>query len=224
MEALMRSLSPVRFLVAVGLVLPVSLTAHVSPAAACGNSVRRQVDPRVMRLSQAEQVLGAGKFKTAAVSALQIYPKLRNADDPDALMARAQRIVAMATVRTEGFLTVGESFHASTSDERRANLEWAVVVLRRMTARSSTPSLETDLGEALSKLPEGKEEALALLGKLAKKDLITSPRGYAELAQLRHTEGDAEGRDAALARYEAMTRTRFQVVGAPRTKEGPGST
>lgn len=221
----MRSWSPLRFLVAVSFVVPVGLTAHLSPAAACGNSVHYEVDPRVQLLSQAEQSLGAGKHKVAAASALQMYPKLRDATAPDTLMARAQRIVAMAMVRTEGLLTVGDSFHANTSAERRANLEWAVATLRRMTARSSTPSLETDLGEALSKLPESQEEALTLLGKLAKKDLITSPRGYAELAQLRHTAGDKEGRDAALKRYESMTRSRFQVVGLPRgTKDAPGTT
>jgi hypothetical protein len=206
-------------------VLPVGLSAHLSPAAACGNAMHEVVDPRVMRLSQAEQALGAGKHKVAATSALQMFPKLRAATSTDTMMARAQRVVAMATVRTEGFLTVGEDFKASTSDERRANLEWAVATLRRLNSRNSTPALETDLGEALAKLPESQEEALTLLNKLAKKDLITSPRGYAELAQLRHTTGDAEGRDAALKRHEAMTRVRFQVVGAPRgTKDAPGNT
>lgn len=188
-------------------VVPCALAGMPAEAAACEESISFEVDPKVMLLSQAETSLNAGKARAAAVNVLTAFPKLKGDAGSDAMQARAQRILALAVVRTEGLLSVGEAMKASTAEERRANLEWAVATLRKLNeAKKNVPALETELGEALSKLPESQGEALAVLGKLAEKDLITSPQGWAALAKLRRDAGDQEGGDAAAKRHEAMTK------------------
>lgn len=188
-------------------VVPCALAGMPAEAAACEESISFEVDPKVMLLSQAETSLNAGKARAAAVNVLTAFPKLKGDAGSDAMQARAQRILALAVVRTEGLLSVGEAMKASTAEERRANLEWAVATLRKLNeAKKNVPALETELGEALSKLPETQGEALAVLGKLAEKDLITSPQGWAALAKLRRDAGDQEGGDAAAKRHEAMTK------------------
>lgn len=188
-------------------VVPCALAGMPAEAAACEESISFEIDPKVMLLSQAETSLGAGKARAAAVNVLNAFPKLKTDAGSDAMQARAQRILALAVVRTEGLLSVGEVMKASTAEERRANLEWAVATLRKLNeAKKNVPALETELGEALSKLPETQGEALAVLGKLAEKDLITSPQGWAALAKLRRDAGDQEGGDAAARRHEAMTK------------------
>lgn len=198
----------VRLVSAVCFVVPVAMAAQPTEAVACGESIAFEVDPNVLMLSQAEGNLTNGKPRAAALDALKVFPKIKSAAPGSSpLLPRAQRIVAMAIVRTDGLLTAGKEFDAATSDDRRANLEWAVTTLRRLNvAKKNNPSTETDLGEALAKLPETQSEALATLDKLARKDLVTSARGYAALAQLRKAAGDDEGSDAAMKKYEALAK------------------
>lgn len=212
----MSSRAILRLVSAFCLALPCGLAALPGDARACDESISFEVNPRVQLLSQAEGALKRGKATSAVLSVLHAYPDVRTATGKDRLFARAQRVAALAVVRTEGFLTAGKAFHASTSDERRANLEWAIATLRRLNAaKANTPSLQTDLGEALSKLPESQSEALGLLDKLARKDLITSAHGWAALAKLRAAAGDQEGQAAAQKRYEALARPAKALKGAP---------
>ena len=198
----------VRLAVAVCFVVPVAVAAQPHEARACGESIAFEIDPNVLLLSQADADLSGGKPHAAALNALKAFPKIKSAKPGSSpLLARAQRIVAMSIVRTDGMLTAGKEFSASTSDERRQNLELAVGTLRRLSAaKKNTPSAETDLGEALAKLPETQPEALAILDKLARKDLVTSARGYQALAELRRCAGDEEGHVAALKKYEALAK------------------
>lgn len=199
--------SVLRLLPVLCLVVPCAIGGVSSEAAACEESISFEIDPKVMLLSQAETSLNAGKARAAAVNVLNAFPKLRTSEGSDAMQARGQRILALAVVRTEGLLSVGEVMKASTAEERRANLEWAVATLRKLNeAKKNVPALETELGEALSKLPETQGEALAVLDRLAGKDLITSPQGWAALAKLRRDAGDQEGGEAAARRHEAMTK------------------
>lgn len=197
----------VRLLSAVCFVVPLAIAGQPTEAVACGESIAFEVDPNVLLLSQAEGNLNNGKPRAAALDVLKVFPKIKTAGAGNALAPRAQRILAMAIVRTDGLLSAGKDFQANTADERRANLEWAVATLRRLSAaKKNNPSVETDLGEALSKLPETQPEALAVLDKLARKDLVTSARGYRALADLRKAAGDDEGQVAAMKKYEALAR------------------
>lgn len=200
--------SLVRLVSAVCFVVPVALAAQPTEAVACGESIAFEVDPNVLLLSHAETSLNGGKPRAAALDAIKVFPKIKTlAPGSSVLLPRAQRILAMAIVRTDGLLTAGKDFQASTSDERRSNLEWAVATLRRLSiAKKNNPAADTDLGEALARLPETQPEALATLDKLARKDLVTSAHGYAALARLRKAAGDTDGHEAAMKKYEAMAK------------------
>lgn len=204
----MNTRSLVRLVSALCFVVPMAVAAQTGEAVACGGSIAFEVDPNVLLLSQAESNLNNGKPRAAALSVLKVFPKIKSLK-PGAshLLPRAQRILAMAVVRTDGLLTAGKEFTAENADERRANLEWAVGTLRRLSAaKKNNPSANTDLGEALARLPETQSEALQTLDKLARKDLVTSAYGYKTLAKLRKAAGDAEGSEAALKKYDALAK------------------
>jgi hypothetical protein len=214
----MNTRSIVRLLSAVCFVVPVAIAGQSSEAVACGESIAFEVDPNVLLLSQAEGNLNGGKARSAALDALKVFPKIKEAKPGSSyLLPRAQRIVALAIVRTDGLLAAGKQFTAGTADERRANLEWAVATLRRLSAaKKNNPAAETDLAEGLARLPETQSEALASLDKLARKDLVTSAAGYATLAKLRKAAGDDLGHDAAMKKYEALAKK-----GKPATPAAP---
>ena len=74
--------------------------------------------------------------------------------------------------------------------------------------RPNDPTVQADLGEALSKLPHGQAESLKILSGLAQKDLMGSPHAYAALANLKSIKGDASGAEAALKRCEEMSKAK----------------
>ncbi|HSO33275.1 MAG TPA: hypothetical protein VLT33_12165, partial [Labilithrix sp.] len=69
------------------------------------------------------------------------------------------------------------------------------------------PTVQADLGEALSKTASGQAESLKILQGLAQKDLMGSPHAYAALAKLRTQSGDSAGAEAAIKRCEEMSKT-----------------
>jgi hypothetical protein len=205
--------SSFRVLVAATLALPAVALGHSPRASACENEVIYQVSPDIQQITASELALGAGRAAKAVEGLLRRFPKARaEAKLPDRgpgmgidkTGARAQRLVAVAIVRTEGLLAVGEAYPSATAGDRRANLEWSIGILRAFAKVSDGPSVQTDLGEALSKLPETRGEALTILDGLARKDLVTSPQGYAALADLRLAAGDRAGYEAARKKYERM--------------------
>ena len=60
----------------------------------------------------------------------------------------------------------------------------------KTSARPNDPTVQADLGEALSKTEGGRAEGLKILQGLAQKDLMGSPHAYAALAKLRSQSGD----------------------------------
>jgi hypothetical protein len=189
-------------------VVPVCAAAMPGAAVACGGEVYREMDSTTQVVAQAEQALSEGKLAKAAQKAIQAYPALKIVKVGDVPLAdRALRIIALASTRADGGISAG-GFKGKEGVDRAANLEWSIATLRTLTARrANNPSYQTDLGEALSKVPAHHEEAAKVLGELAAKDLLTTPEGYAALARLRAESGQAEGREEAVKRCLAMTKT-----------------
>ncbi len=204
----MKSGALVRAIWAMSFVLPVAVAAAPGGASACGTAVYREIDDNAQLVAQAEQALSEGKLHKAAAKAVQAYPALKIVKPGQLPLAdRALRILALASVRTDGNLSLG-GFKGKTAGEKAANLDWSVETLRGLNAkRPNNPSYQTDLGEALAKVPSLHAEATKLLGDLAAKDLLTSAEGYAALARLRAESGDGSARDEAVKRCEAMSKS-----------------
>ncbi len=183
-------------------------------AQACGMSVRLDPTPQrptpVQEIARAEKALENGQSLAASQAILGTFPRIRNAQaGSNPLETRALRVFALALVRSEGTADEKKA-HVPTTGEwtQRANIEWAVQSLREIDQkRPNDPTVQADLGEALSKLPHGQDEALKILGGLAQKDLMGSPHAYAALAKIRSDKGDSAGAEAAIKRCEEMTKS-----------------
>lgn len=196
-----------------------AIAADAPPASACGNVVSFDENTRMQTMQTAERAMDAGKPAEAAEVALREFPHAY--DKPvlyqqvvgtglDRLGVRAQTMLAVAIARTDGLVPAGYESHrvldARSAAERRKTLEWSIAILRAAEKLTHTPALQTNLAEALSKLPETREEAHTILADLDKKDLITSRQGFRALAELCDEAGDTACRDAAAKRYEEMTK------------------
>jgi hypothetical protein len=204
----MKSGSLVRAMWAMAFLLPVAVAAAPGEASACGTAVYREIDSSAMLVAEAESALSQGKHARAAAKAVQAFPALKIVKPGTLPLAdRALRILALASVRSDGNIAAGTMKNATAAD-RSGNLEWSIETIRKLSAkRGNNPSYQTDLGEALSKVASHHDEALKVLDELADKDLLTSAEGYAALARMRAEKGDAAAREAAQKRCEAMTKT-----------------
>ncbi len=193
--------------------LPLGIFGAPAPAAACGTEVFTIIDHSAEGISSRERDLSQGKYQAAAKGVFQVFPKLKTTK-PGAgpLSDRALRILALATARTEGAINVGSGVSwpmaGVTPEQKEANLLFAIDTLRKLNEkRVNNPSFQTDLAEALGKVPRFKAEAYSILTELAKKDLVASAEGYATLARLHEAMGEGAPRDAAVKRCEGMTKT-----------------
>lgn len=199
----------VKKLLAVALtVLPAAFAgSYATDASACGMSVRLEPVPQkptpVQEIARAEKAVENGQNAAATSAVLGSFPKVRAATaGANPLETRALRVFALAVVRSNGAVPKQADWTPN------ANLEWAVQALREIDAkRPNDPTVQADLGEALSKLPHGREESLKMLSALAQKDLMGSPHAYAALASLRRANGDLAGAEAAVKRCEEMSKT-----------------
>jgi len=185
-------------------------------AQACGMSVRMDPTPQrptpVQEIARAEKALEGGQNLAAAQAILGSFPRIRTATaGANPLETRALRVFSLAVVRSDGTVDEKKARVASANGNDwtpKANLEWAVQALREIDAkRPNDPTVQADLGEALSKTAAGQAEALKLLQGLAQKDLMGSPHAYAALAKLRTQNGDSAGAEAAIKRCEEMSKT-----------------
>lgn len=214
----MEKRSLIRLFVAVGFVA----CAAIAPksAEACGGGdweFQPAVDYRPQGLDKSEQEIHEGNHLSAAARVIRMFPELRKAKlGVDPKIDRAYRILALATARAGGSLQVEKelpswirsSWIGKTEQDRSANLTWAVASMRRLNeVKKDDPALQTELGEVLARVDGHQDEARDLLGKLAQKDLIASPEGYAALAGLHAKAGDAAGREAAMKKCQAMAKS-----------------
>lgn len=205
-----------RVLVLAAAALTATVVGTISnDAAACGMSVRLDPTPQrptpVQEIARGEKALESGQNLQAAQAVLGSFPRIRNAEaGANPLETRALRVFALAIVRSDGSIDEKKARVGSQVGEwtPSSNLQWAVQSLREIDAkRPNDPSLQADLGEALSKTPTGQKEAQKILQGLAQKDLMGSPHAYAALAKLRSQSGDQEGAQAAIKRCEEMSKT-----------------
>ncbi|MCK6586998.1 MAG: hypothetical protein HUU21_02110 [Polyangiaceae bacterium] len=221
----------IRLFVAVGFVA----CASIAPknAEACGGGDWEfvpAVDYRPQGLDKSEQDIHEGNHLSAAARIIRMFPELRKAKlGIDPKIDRAYRLLSLATARAGGSLAVEKevpawargSWVGKTEQDRAANLTWAVTTMRSLNeAKKDDPALQTELGEVLARAPGNETEAREILGKLAQKDLISSPEGYAALAMLHAKSGDTAGREAAMKKCQAMAKSQSmcgddRVAGTP---------
>jgi Flp pilus assembly protein TadD len=194
----------------------ISSAALEHEAHACGMSIRMDPTPQrptpVQEIARAEKALEGGQNLAAATAILGSFPRIRNVTaGANPLETRALRVFSLAVVRSDGAVDEKKAKVASANGVEwtpKANLEWAVQSLREIDEkRPNDPTVQADLGEALSKTDAGKPEALKILQGLAQKDLMGSPHAYAALAKLRTQNGDSAGAEAAIKRCEEMSKT-----------------
>jgi len=190
-------------------------------ALACGGDwyPEVQIDPRIRGVAEAEKALSAGNYLAAAGSVVRMMPHIETLHPRgDKLVARAERVLAVAIARADGKLAIEREVPADvvghwlgkSTAERSRNLAWSVATLRRelssgtLKVQKDDPGLQTELGEALSKLEGGQDEARTILESLAARDLVASPQGYRALAELRQQQGDETGQQLAMKRCVSM--------------------
>ncbi|MEZ4226446.1 MAG: hypothetical protein R3B13_36205 [Polyangiaceae bacterium] len=191
-------------------------TSGVGQASACGGAYfpEIEVDWRPMGIAMAEKQLDQGKTAQAAATIIRIMPHVADLNaKKSALTERAQRVLAVAIARNNGKLDIKAEvpdyarshWAGNSAKDRSANLTFAVNTLRKVNEiKKNNPAAQTELAEALARVDGSQKEARDILEKLAKKDLIATPEGYAVLADLRAKAGDAQGKKLALKRCEAM--------------------
>lgn len=201
--------------VALALLPAAFVTTSAQDASACGMSVRLDPTPRkatpVQEIARAEKALEGGQNLAAARAVLGTFPRVRVATaGNNPLETRALRVFALAIVRSDGSVDEKKAgVRAQGEWTKNANLEWAVQSLREIDQnRPNDPTVQADLGEALSKLPHGRAEAMKILANLAQKDLMGSPHAYAALAKMKSESGDLAGAEAAIKRCEEMSKTK----------------
>lgn len=188
-------------------------------AQACGGEwvPAVEIDHRPEGVARAEKALGKGQHAAAAAMIVRMMPHSKNLKAKSSpLVARALRVLAVATARNNGALPVSKevpsyaagTWFGKTEKDRAQNLEWSIATLRSInTIKKDDPAVQTELAEALATVDSHQAEAKEILEKLAQKDLIASPEGYAALARLRSQAGDAEGQKVALKRCESMAKS-----------------
>ena len=211
-----------RFSLAVTVAIGLSLTA--GSALACGHSIRMRLDPEAEMMRVVNKQIRKHQYRAAARTILRTYPDIRTrvakrtprrshrlrmspfgVRNPAINLRRARIAMATAVARTDGHLTAGNGWSGRTPHMRLADLRWAANVLRRAVARTPrSVVMRTRLGEALSRLPWTRGEALDLLSDIAAKGGLPEGMAWAALADLKQELGDRQGSRQALQRCRKL--------------------
>ncbi len=191
-------------------VASVMMAGAIAPsrAEACLRMERRRVqtvDRKLQDVKKAEHLLALGEGGKAVKVAKRRFKKFTAATgEPDsggALFNRAQRTIALATMRADGALDLGRGMRGKSASEQADNLAWATSVLEIQAA--SDPDnllLRTFYAEALLHHPGGDLQAVQILGEMANDDLMPTARGFALLATAQQKLGDVSGHDLSVQR------------------------
>lgn len=204
----------------------VAATVHADEAEACihGDRLRRQVNPTLRDVRTAERLLARGRYQRAVryagrafrqldqlpPDALPVSPNtldLSATDEPGIqLFVRAQRVAALAAVRSGGEAGPGRAWRGASEAQRVRNLMWAGLVLQFHAAlQPDNTLLQVEYAEAATHVPFMSVVAHAVLSRLADDDLMPTARGYALLAKLQKDRGDEGGLRLSLARCNEIT-------------------
>lgn len=169
----------------------------------------QKVDHKLQDVNRVEHLLAKGQGVKATKVARKRFKKFTAATgEPDsgkALFNRAQRTIALATVRADGAIDLGKGMRGKTAEDRMGNLAWATSILEiQAAAEPDNLLLRTYLAEALMHHPGGDLQAAELLRGLADDDLMPTARGYALLAEAQQRLGDVSGRDLSLLRCREL--------------------
>jgi predicted Zn-dependent protease len=161
-----------------------SVTAIPTAAYPCGNSVYIRTDEATQLVAEAAKAIEKKQYRRV----------LELLGDPDThftsskLADRRMELVAIANVRL-------------------GSVETGLMSLRWLAKRKpSDVGIQARLAEALSKTRAHKKEALAILEKLEKADLMPDAEAWAVLAALRKMSNDAEGERRASSRCSQVAK------------------
>ncbi|WAS93538.1 hypothetical protein [Nannocystis punicea] len=177
-----------------------AVVVPAAPADACHNSVERVVDVTNRSVRRAEQLLADGAHAAAVKEVLATFPEavqLTHRARRPGLFARAQRVLALAAVRSGGGVRLASHMSGKTASHRTAALAWSAMLLRLHHARSDDVVVRAELAEALAALPAERAGAYALLKELGDGDVLPTARAWALLAELERDRGDATAAERA---------------------------
>lgn len=177
-----------------------AVVAPRSSAQACHNSVERVLDATTRSVRLAETLLTHGAYQAAVKEALAAFPmvlQLTHRARRAGLFARAQRVVALAAVRSGGAVRLASHMSGKTASQKAANLAWAAMLLRMHHARTNDVVVQVELAEALAALPAERAEAYGLLKELGDGDVLPTARAWGLLAELARDRGDVGAAERA---------------------------
>jgi hypothetical protein len=180
--------------------------------AQCGMGEVDWYAAEAISVSSADDLLREGENAEAAAVLMRMWPRLREAVPVHGsipIIAEGVRLMAVALVRADGDVGSSHGWSSRTAAERAANVAWGVKRLRMLTASDPGNTLaKTNLGEALARAPETREEGKRLLEELEASHQLFLAEGYAALALVRADAGDTAG---ALAASEQCERRASRV-------------
>jgi hypothetical protein len=195
-----------------GLLVAWGLAGAPREAGACINGVELEIErfneSPTGQIFLAERDLQNGHETWAAAKVRGVFPNVRSLDASAVPLAlRAQRVYALAIVRTEGKLDAGEGWAPW------GNAEWALETLRALEEKKpNNPAVEADLAEAQITLLRTRGEGVRVLEALDAKDLLGSAYAYRALARARKVAGDDGGVLAAVRRCAMMSTDRSRCT------------
>ena len=140
-------------------------------ARACGGEWYPEVmiDHRIHGVAQAEKSLANGNRLAAAASVIRMMPHIKSLKSkPGSLVARAERVLAVALSRSQGALPVGARCRLTCwargaararASRRPTWLGRSRCSKRQSESKSDDVALKTDLAEAMARIPEQRAEA-----------------------------------------------------------------